>query len=101
MKFVILFDDNPSADPNIRKTHMGAHLAFLDANSERISAAGPLAKPSGENAGGLWIVDAPSAAEVEQLVHEDPFWSTGLRKSFTILTWNQVYANGTRLIDLQ
>jgi uncharacterized protein len=99
MKFIILFEDNPSADPGIRRTHMPAHLAFLEANSRRISAAGPLSKPSGASAGGLWLVDLGSEGEIEQLIHQDPFWPTGLRKSFTILKWTQVYADGARLIE--
>ncbi|WP_193185417.1 YciI family protein [Nisaea sediminum] len=97
MKFAVLFEDDPAADPDIRKTHMPAHLAFLDANKARIDAAGPL--PSyGESAGGLWIVEAPDAEAVETLVHADPFWPTGLRKSVQVLAWKQVFAGGRRLI---
>jgi uncharacterized protein len=99
MKFVVLLEDDPHADPDIRKTHMRDHLAFLEANAERISAAGPLSKPTGGQAGGLWLVDAENENDVEQLIRRDPFWPTGLRKSFTILKWTQVYAEGRRLID--
>ena len=99
MKFIILFEDNPDADPNIRKTYMAAHLSFLEARADEISAAGPLSKPTGEAAGGLWLVDAESEGDVERLIHDDPFWPTGLRKSFEILEWKQVYADGARLIS--
>ena len=99
MRFIILFEDNPDADPSIRKTHMAAHLSFLEASADKVSAAGPLLKPSGEAAGRLWLVRAETKDDVEQLIREDPFWSTGLRKSFTILNWNQVYADGARLVD--
>ena len=101
MKFIILFEDSPSAAPDIRRTYMPAHLAFLEANAEKIDAAGPLSGLAGEPAGGLWLVEAGSESEVEQLVREDPFWLTGLRKSFTILKWTQVYADGARLIHPQ
>jgi len=101
MKFIILFEDDPAADPGIRKTHMPAHLAFLEANAGKVEAAGPLSKLSGQGAGGLWIVDAADEGEVEALVHEDPFWPTGLRKSIAILNWRQVYADGARLIHPQ
>lgn len=99
MHFVVLLEDSPSADPGIRKTHMPAHLAYLEANSKNITAAGPLSTSAGEPAGGIWLVEAASESEVEQLVHDDPFWPTGLRKSFTILKWTRVYADGKRLID--
>ena len=61
-----------------------------------VNAAGPLKTPGGQGAGGIWIVDANDAGEVDQLVKQDPFWPTGLRKSVRILAWNQVYAEGRR-----
>ena len=87
MAFIVLFGDNANADPDIRRTHMVAHLSFLEANGATVIAAGPLAEPAGAAAGGLWLVEAEDAADVEQLVRDDPFWPTGLRKSFTILKW--------------
>lgn len=98
MKFIILFDDDANADPGIRETHMADHLSFLETHSDNVVSAGPLTGPDGEGRGGLWIVDAASVNEVERLVHEDPFWPTGLRKSYTILAWKQVYDAGRRLI---
>ncbi|UUX48071.1 YciI family protein [Nisaea acidiphila] len=97
MKFAILFEDNPSADPDIRTKHMPAHLAFLETHRDRIEAAGPLPR-FGAGSGGLWIVEAPDAAAAEALVHADPFWPTGLRKSVQVLAWKQVFAGGRRLI---
>ena len=78
---------------------MAAHLSFLEARADRITAAGPLSTPSGEAAGGLWLVEADSESDVEQLVYDDPFWPTGLRKSFAILNWKKVYADGSRQIN--
>jgi len=98
MKFIILFEDNPDADPDIRKTHMPDHLAFLERNAGAVPAAGPLFDASGNGEGGLWVVDAESEADAERLVHEDPFWPTGLRRSYRILRWTRVFADGKRLI---
>jgi len=99
MKFIILFEDDPNADPDIRSRHMPDHLAFLEAHAASVMAAGPLFDGAGGGRGGLWIVEADGTAEVERLVHEDPFWPTGLRRSFTILSWRQVFADGVRLIN--
>jgi len=98
MKFIILFEDVPDADPNIRKANMAFHLDFLEKNSDKIQAAGPLSDPSALGRDGLWIVEADAAEDVDRLVHEDPFWPTGLRKSYAIIKWTQVYAGGKRLI---
>jgi uncharacterized protein YciI len=97
MKFVVLFEDDPDAGAELRRNHISAHLAFLERNAAKVSAAGPLKTPSGQGAGGIWIVDANDAGEVDRLVKQDPFWPTGLRKSVRILAWDQVYAEGKRL----
>ncbi len=98
MNFVILFEDDPSVAPEIRQRNMPAHLAFLEKHAGQVKAAGPLHALDGEPAGGIWIVDAESADAAEHLVKQDPFWPTGLRKSYRILAWTRVFADGTRLI---
>lgn len=96
MKFIVLFEDAQDADPDIRKTHMPEHLDFLEKNSDKIQAAGPLSDPCGLGRDGLWIVEAPSEDDADRLVHADPFWPTGLRQSYAIIKWNQVFADGKR-----
>ena len=96
MKYIVLFEDDPAADPDVRSRHMSAHLAFLEENTETVIAAGPLMSSNGEGAGGLWLVDAAGEPEIDALVKSDPFWPTGLRKSVRILKWNQVFADGHR-----
>jgi len=98
MKYIILFEDAPDADPDVRKTHMARHLAFLESNADKVEAAGPLSDPTKQGRDGLWIVEADRAEDVERLVQEDPFWPTGLRKSYAIIKWTQVYAAGSRHI---
>ncbi len=100
MLFAILFEDDPQADPAIRKSHMPAHLDFLEANADRVQAAGPMATREGKAAGGLWLVEAESAEAVDALARDDPFWPTGLRKSVQVLAWTQVFADGQRKIGL-
>lgn len=98
MLFAVLFEDNAELGGDLRRQHMPAHLAFLEDNADKISAAGPLISSGGQAGGGLWLVDASDLDEVEALVKEDPFWPTGLRHSFRILAWRQVFAQGRRLI---
>lgn len=98
MKYIILFEDSRSADPDIRKKKMPAHLAFLEDHADQIDAAGPLHTSDGKGAGGIWIVETENEDAADQLVKKDPFWPTGLRKSYQILAWTQVYAQGKRLI---
>jgi uncharacterized protein len=98
MRFVVLFEDDLAAGIDVRRKHMPEHLAFLERSALKVVAAGPLKASDGRDAGGLWLVDVADPSEVDALVKQDPFWPTGLRKSVRILTWNQVFANGCRLI---
>lgn len=98
MMFIVRFEDDP-AHADQRTRHMPAHLAFLEKNLGRVKAAGPLADPAtGAGVGGLWLVEAGSAGEVQKLVETDPFWPTGLRKSVKIFEWKQVYRDGKKLL---
>lgn len=100
MKFIILFEDSPSADPGIRAAHMPAHLSFLQSHADEIIAAGPLTDAEGRAKGGLWLLDAADEQAVERLIHDDAFWPTGLRKSYEIVRWRQFFANGKSLLPL-
>lgn len=100
MLYVVLLEDNPDADPDIRKTRMPDHLDFLEANAGQVQAAGPLKTRDGAAAGGIWLVEATTAEAVDTLVEADPFWPTGLRKSVRVLAWTQVFADGQRKIGL-
>jgi hypothetical protein len=85
MKYAVLFADNDEF-AHKRPQFMADHLQFLGANSDKIDAAGPLKEATSQDpAGGLWIVEADNAGQVQALVEADPFWPTGLRKSIQIL----------------
>src|SRR2546421_12396005 len=73
MLYVVLFEDNANLGTDVRRQHMPAHLSFLEKNAGRIKAAGPLRAPSGDPAGGLWVVEAESPDVVDALVKEDHF----------------------------
>ena len=96
MLYVVLFTDN-AEHADARRRLMPDHLAFLERHGDGIHAAGSLRDAAdGEAAGGMWLVQATDAATVMSLVHEDPFWPTGLRRSVRILEWTQVFADGRR-----
>lgn len=97
MLFAVLFEDEVQGAQDIRRQHMAAHLDFLERNASVILAAGPL-RDDNAPAGGLWLVEAASREEVDRLVRDDPFWPTGLRRSVRVLAWQQVFADGARIV---
>lgn len=98
MLYAVIFEDNTGLGDDVRVAHMGDHLTFLERHAGEIMAAGPLREASGTPVGGLWLVKANARSSVEALIKEDPFWPTGLRASVRILAWQQVFADGRRLI---
>jgi len=99
MKFLVMFQDNEDLAP-MRQKYMLDHLSFLEENRSSIMKAGPLTNSdTGQNAGGVWVVDAESSTDVHNLVKSDPLWPTGIRKSYSVLSWKQVFADGSRLIN--
>jgi uncharacterized protein len=91
LDYAVLFEDNEEKAGK-RGEFMKEHLAFLKSKAKRIAAAGPLKdSENGLPAGGIWLVSAQSREEVIELVMADPFWPTGLRKSFRILEWTRVH----------
>lgn len=92
MDYAVLFEDNDNKAGK-RAKFMKEHLAFLRSHAGAISAAGPLKDAETElPAGGLWLVRAESREAVVALIEADPFWPTGLRKSYKILEWTKVHA---------
>ena len=96
MHFLVLFTDAPDAPADVRTKHMPDHLAFLERHNDQISDAGPLFEGS-QLAGGAWRVEADDQDAVLHLVHQDPFWHTGLRDRVRILEWRRVFAAGKRV----
>lgn len=96
MLFVVLFEDNPDVKGDVRKELMPIHQDFQE-RSGAIKEAGPLRDAEGRPGGGMWIVDTNSFEAVETLIKADPFWPTGLRKSYRILSWSKMLEGGKRL----
>jgi uncharacterized protein len=91
MIYCVMFEDNEEF-AGARAEKMSMHLEFLNKNATVIHAAGPLFDAMTKtSAGGLWIVETDSIEDVLDYIKLDPFWSTGLRKSYRILEWRQVF----------
>ena len=91
MLFAVRFTDRPGSK-TIREQNLGAHLSWLSEREDKILVAGSLREaPDLNPIAGLWIVEANSKSEVEQLYKSDPFWTGGLRESVEILHWSKSF----------
>jgi uncharacterized protein YciI len=98
MIYALIFEDDEK-HVSKRPQYMADHLQFLMDNQDRIKAAGTIKEVGTDTpAGGMWLVEANSPGQVQELIEADPFWTIGLRKTIRLLEWSQVFANGKRLI---
>ena len=77
MHFAIHLLDRPnSAEP--RAKFLNEHLAFVEANLERIQVAGPLRDETGQTQGSLYVVAAADQADALNFVSSDPYFDAGV-----------------------
>ncbi len=98
MLFVIRFTDYQDRKL-VRDENLEAHISWLAARKDTISVAGSLRENLGENpVGALWVVEASTKEEVENLYKSDPFWVSGLRKEVEILHWSKAFPDQQVLV---
>jgi hypothetical protein len=91
MLFIARFTDKPNMG-ELREKLFPAHLKWLDENQKHVLVPGSL-RPDVDEAsvGGLWIIEADSKAQVEQLFQGDPFFANGLRAKVEIYFWKKAF----------
>jgi hypothetical protein len=98
MLFVARFTDKPGIDER-RAELLQAHFDWLDNNRDKVIIAGSLRTDvGGPSLGGLWIIEANSKAEAEQVYQTDPFFANGLRANVDL--YHYVKANAERKVTL-
>jgi uncharacterized protein YciI len=96
MLFAVIFSDRPDHG-HVRAANLHAHIEWLEKNKDVVPVGGSLRhEPSEVPRGGLWIAEAESKAQLEELIKSDPFYLAGLRQSYEILHWSK--ANATRRV---
>ncbi len=84
MPYLVRFYDR-SDRRRVREKFMAPHMAWLESMRAKILLAGALREaPESFPVGGLWLVEADSRAEVEELLSQDPLWINGLRERYEI-----------------
>ncbi len=93
MPYAIQTKDKPGHG-HLRAELRDQHIAYLDANLDKLLAAGGLIDDDGTGGhGGILIVDTDDRAEVEAFVAGDPFSKGGLFESVTVTRWRKAYFN--------
>lgn len=98
MLFAVFFTDRPGYG-DVRAKHLQAHVEWLELHKDLVPVAGSLRHELGQvPKGGLWIANASSKLELDELLKTDPFYIAGLRQSYEILHWSK--ANDHRKVAI-
>ena len=96
--FAVLFHDKPGHG-ELRSAHLTAHIEWIARHPDVILVAGSLrGEPEDVPRGGLWVVEAPSKADVLALIESDPFSACGLRESVEVLHWSKAIPDRKTLV---
>ena len=98
MPYFVEVRDKPDSQ-HIREQLLTEHLQYLDANAQKLLAAGGLLDDTGKVAhGGFYIIDVEEREEAEAFIASDPFVTGGLFEIVQITRWRKAYFNRKRLI---
>ncbi len=81
---------------NIRaeQSRRDAHVAYVRAHPELLIGGGLRPDIDGDFCGALWIVESATRAQVERLIHADPFYVAAFR-TYEIYTWGKILEDQT------
>ncbi len=98
MAYAIVFLDKPGT-AMLRLELRDAHIAYMDANKDRVLASGGLLSDDGTTGqGAVMIIDTDDRAEAEAFVAADPFFTGGLYGEHTVSRWRKAFFNFERLL---
>ncbi len=93
MPFAIITVDKPNSLA-LRNQTRAEHLAYLDANKDKLLAAGAKIDDEGEGGyGGVILVDTEDRAEAEAFIQNDPFTKAGLFSGIEVVRWRRAFFN--------
>ncbi|MEM7022970.1 MAG: YciI family protein [Pseudomonadota bacterium] len=98
MPYAIITKDKPNS-LDLRNEVRGVHLEYLNANLDRLLAAGAQIEDDGSGGhGGLIIVDTDDRKEAEDFIANDPFTKAGLFEDINVVRWRKAFFNFAKLI---
>ncbi len=98
MPYLVYVKDKPDS-LELRTELRPVHLEYLEANQQKLLAAGALLEDDGSGAhGGAVILDVEDRAAAEEFVRDDPFTKAGLFESVTITRWRKSFFDGIKTL---
>lgn len=97
-RWVVIFTDSPEMlEVRAKKDLRDAHVAYAKEHPELLIGGGLKPTPGEDFCGALWVVEANSRTEIEELVKNDPFFLPEYR-TFEIFTWGKILEDQTAIL---
>ncbi len=90
MLFAIVCRDKP-ASLDLRLANREAHVAYLEAQGDRLILAGPTLDDAGAMNGSILVLDLEDGAAAEAFCANDPYARAGLFETVTISPFKKVF----------
>ena len=98
MPYAVITRDKPNR-LELRNEVRAEHLAFLEANQDKLLAAGAMTDDDGQGGyGGVIIVDTEDREEAWRFIQSDPFTRHGLFSSIEVVRWRKAFFDRQRMI---
>lgn len=98
MPYMVIADDKPDSAAD-RARVRNAHVAYLEANLDKLIAAGAKIADDGVTAiGSVYLIDTDSREEAERFVAGDPFMREGVFSGFVATRWRKAILDGRSFI---
>ncbi|TLP66972.1 hypothetical protein FEE96_06360 [Parasedimentitalea maritima] len=97
-RWVVIFEDTPQMlGVRARQDLRDAHVSYAKNHPELLIGGGLKPEIDRDFCGALWVVEAETKTEVEQLVINDPFYFSEYR-SYQIYTWGKLLEDQTAVL---
>lgn len=83
--FIAICTDRAGSEPGqLRKTHAGEHLAYVETILDKIAVAGPVRNAEGGTVASVLVYKVDSEAKARALLEGDPYFKAGIWESVTV-----------------
>ena len=98
MPYAVITRDKPN-HLDLRNRVRAEHLEFLEANKDKLLAAGAMTDDDGQGGyGGVIIVDTEDRNEAWNFIQSDPFTKHGLFSAIEVVRWRKAFFDKQRMI---
>ena len=98
MPYAVITRDKPN-HLELRNRVRAEHLEYLEANKDKLLAAGAMTDDDGQGGyGGVIIVDTEDRKEAWNFIQGDPFTKHGLFSGIEVVRWRKAFFDKQRMM---